>query len=250
MERRIHLLPDLQYILGRIFIVATAPLCFLFVRLMRYRTRDLKRIRAKIRLIYEEHEGPWLICPNHLTMIDSLVISYGMASLADHILHFKQIPWNLPERKNFQQNRFLALLCYLLKCLPVDRGGSREELQKLLVKCCLLLSRGEGLMIFPEGGRSRTGYVDREKCSYGVGRFIDECKHCRVMLVYLRGDRQKTYGRTPRFGERFTMTVEVFDPDRMDGGGLRAQREYARRIVERLAGMEEEYFAERGQRHR
>ena len=246
MERPGRLLLGLQYILGRICIVVTAPLCFLFVRLMSYRVRDLKRIRANVRHIYEEHEGPWLVCPNHLTMIDSLVISYGMASLADHILHFRRVPWNLPERKNFQQNRFLALLCYLLKCLPVDRGGSREGLQQLLLKCRFLLSRGEGLMIFPEGGRSRTGRVEREKYSYGVGRFIDECRHSRVMLVYLRGDRQETYGMMPRFGERLTMTVEVFDPGGMDGGGLRAQREYARRIVERLAGMEEEYFAQRG----
>ncbi len=66
------------------------------------------------------------------------------------------------------------------------------------------------------------------------------------MLVYLRGDGQETYGTIPRFGERFTMNVEVFDPGREDGGGLRLQREYARRIVERLAGMEEEYFAGRG----
>ena len=41
------------------------------------------------------------------------------------------------------------------------------------------------------------------------------------------------------------MSVEVFDPGKMDGGGLRLQREYARRIIERLAGMEEEYFASR-----
>ena len=50
----------------------------------------------------------------------------------------------------------------------------------------------------------------------------------------------------PRFGEHFTMNVEVFDPGRGEGGGLRLQREYARRIVERLAGMEDEYFAGRG----
>jgi hypothetical protein len=42
------------------------------------------------------------------------------------------------------------------------------------------------------------------------------------------------------------MTVEEFDPGGVDGGGLRVQREYARRIVERLAGMEDEYFAGRG----
>ena len=246
MERRERFLLGMQYVLGRIAVVATAPLCFLFVRLMRYHIRDLKHIRNEVRRMYWAHEGPWIVCPNHLTMIDSLVITYGMASLADHILHFRRVPWNLPDRKNFHRNLFLALLCYLAKCLPVDRGGSREGLQRLLEKCCRVLDLGQGLMIFPEGGRSRTGRVNRENFSYGVGRLIEECGPCRVMLVYLRGDGQHTYGTIPRFGECFTMTAEVFDPGRASGGGLRVQREYARRIVERLAALEDACLASRG----
>jgi 1-acyl-sn-glycerol-3-phosphate acyltransferase len=246
MERRDRFFLRLQYVLGRVAIAATAPLCFLFIRLMGYRIRDLKRIRNDIRRMRREHEGPWIVCPNHLTMIDSLVISYGMATLADHICHFRRILWNLPERKNFEQNPFLALLCYLLKCLPVDRGGSREELQRLLEKCRHVLGWGQGLMIFPEGGRSRTGRVSRENFSYGVGRFIEECRDCRVMLIYLRGDGQESYGTIPRFKERFTMAAELFDPERTEAGGLRVQREYARRIVERLALLEEVCLASRG----
>jgi hypothetical protein len=42
------------------------------------------------------------------------------------------------------------------------------------------------------------------------------------------------------------MQVEAFDPRRMPGGGLRHQREYARQIVEKLARMEEAFFAARG----
>ncbi|OIP93307.1 MAG: hypothetical protein CO013_01015 [Syntrophobacterales bacterium CG_4_8_14_3_um_filter_58_8] len=246
MERRDRLLLGLQYVLGRIAVVLTVPLCFLFVRLMGYRIRDLKRIRSEVKRLYRAYGGPWIVCPNHLTMIDSLVISYGMFSLADHILHFRRVLWNLPERKNFQRNLFLVLLCYLAKCLPVERGGSREALQLLLEKCSRVLDWGQSLLVFPEGGRSRTARINQENFSYGVGRFLDEKNRCRVMLVYLRGDGQERYGTMPRFGERFTMTVEVFDPGVVDVGGLRRQREYARRIIERLAGMEDEYFAGRG----
>jgi 1-acyl-sn-glycerol-3-phosphate acyltransferase len=246
MERRDRLLLGLQYVLGRVAVVLTAPLCFLFVRLMGYRIRDLKRIRSEVKRMYGEYGGPWIVCPNHLTMIDSLVIDYAMFSLADHILHFRRVLWNLPERKNFQRNPFLALLCYLAKCLPVDRGGSREELQRLLEKCGRVMDWGQGLMIFPEGGRSRTARINQENFSYGVGRFLDEKSDCRVMLVYIRGDHQEKYGMMPCRGERFTMTAEVFDPGVVEGGGLRRQREYARRIIERLAGMEDEYFAGRG----
>ena len=246
MERRERLFLGLQYVLGHLAVVLTAPLIFLAVRLRRYRIRDLKRLRSDVTRLHKEHEGPWLICPNHLTMIDSVVISYGLASLGGHILRFRRVPWNLPERKNFQRNIFLTVLCYLAKCLPVNRGGSREELQRLLDKCRRVLDWKQSLLVFPEGGRSRTGRINQENFSYSVGRFVDENPNCRVMLVYLRGDGQETYGSIPRFGEHFTMNVEQFDPGREEGGGLRLQREYARRIVERLAGMEDEYFAGRG----
>jgi hypothetical protein len=90
------------------------------------------------------------------------------------------------------------------------------------------------------------GRVNREGFSYGVGRFLSECGRCRVLLVYLRGDSQSDYSTIPRFGERFTMIAEVFDLGRPAGGGLRLQREYAKRIVERLAGLEGDYFAALG----
>ncbi len=247
MERRDRLLLGLQYFLGRLVVVITGPLIFLGVRLMGYQIRDLKRIRAEVARLHREHEGPWLICPNHLTMIDSVLISYGMASLGGHILRFRRVPWNLPERRNFQSNIFLAVLCYLAKCLPVDRGGSREDLQRLLDRCRRVLKWRQSLLIFPEGGRSRTGRVNRENCSYSVGRFLDENRSCRVMLIYLRGDGQDAYGLMPRYGELFTMNVEMFDPGNGEGdGGRRVQREYAERIIERLAGMEDEYYAGRG----
>ena len=245
MGRRDRFFLGLQYLLGRLAVVITGPLIFLAVRLRGYRIRDLERIRSEVARPQKEHEGPWIICPNHLTMIDSVLISIGMASLFAHMLRFKRVPWNLPERDNFQRNLLLAVLCYLAKCLPVNRGGSREELQRLFDKCRHVLGWRQSLMIFPEGGRSRTGRVDKEGFSYGVGRFLDECPGCKILLVYLRGDDQEEFGMIPRLGERFTMAVEVFDPGKLDGGGLRLQREYARRIIERLAGMEEEYFASR-----
>lgn len=237
----------MQQFLGSIAAVVTAPLCFLFVKSRGYSIRDLKKIRNDVKNISREYEGPWLICPNHLTMVDSLVITYGLLSLSDHILHFRHIPWNLPERKNFHKNIFLIVLCYLVKCIPVDRGGLREDVQRLLDKCIQVLNWKQRLVLFPEGTRSRNGMVDRENFSYGVGRLVDEQKEARVLIVYLRGDGQETYGSMPRFRERFTMMVEAFTPERREGGGLRVQREYARQIIERLASLEERYFASRRQ---
>ena len=246
MDKRERFLLSLQYWLGRLAVIFTGPLLFVVIRLMGYRIRDLERVRNEVTFRLWTHEGPWMICANHLTMIDSLLISYGMASLGGHIVQFRQVPWNLPEQKNFQKNFLLTLLCYLGKCLPVNRGGTRQELQRLLEKCHYLLEQNQVLMIFPEGGRSRTGRVDQDNYSYGVGRFLDECDQCRVMLIYLRGDHQEEYGTIPCRGETFTMEVEAFDPRRMAGGGLRLQREYARQIIEKLARMEDRWLASRG----
>ncbi len=239
---------NLQYRMGRVGVFILAPLYFLFIRLMGYRVRGLKALREMCAREFERHEGPWIVCANHLTMVDSMIIAYGMFSLFRHFTDFRRLPWNLPERDNFQKNVVLAVLCYLAKCIPVNRGGDREEMKKTLERCDYVLSHGQPLLIFPEGGRSRTGRVEREGFSYGVGRFVKEFENCRILCVYLRGDGQKTFGTMPRFREKFTMKMEVLDPERRDYNGLRAQRDYAGQIVERLARMEEDYFASRRER--
>lgn len=239
---------QLQYFAGRIGVFIVGPAYFLFIRIMGYRVRDLRALREACGREFRKHRGPWILCANHLTMIDSMILIYAMLSLFRHMANFERIPWNLPERENFQRNPFLAVLCYLAKCIPVNRGGSRDEMKKTLEKCDYVLNLEQNLLIFPEGGRSRTGRVDREGYSYGVGRFIREFESCRIMCLYLRGDHQHTFGSMPRFRECFTMKMDVFKPEKPASGGLRAQREYAGQIVRRLAEMEEEYFASRGER--
>ncbi len=240
----------LQEFLGRLAIVFVAPFYFLIARLLFYRVRNLRDIRRQCAEAFSSHEGPWIICANHLTMIDSFILSYAAFSFGSHFWQYKRLPWNLPERSNFQSNVFLAVLCYLSKCIPIDRGGPREKTKKTLAKCIYLLRNGHTVMIFPEGGRSRTGRVDRENFSYGVGRFIQDVENCKVLCMYLRGDKQRRYSLIPAWGDKFYTRVEVFTPEHLEGAGLRVQRDYAAQIINRLAKMEDDYFALRGQRSR
>ncbi|MDO8784870.1 MAG: lysophospholipid acyltransferase family protein, partial [Syntrophales bacterium] len=240
---------QLQYTLGQMAIFFLGPLYFIAIKLLRYRVRGLKELRREFALQIKKHEGPWIICANHLTMIDSMLLTYSTASLYTHLMHYRVLPWNLPERNNFQRNILLTLFCYLAKCIPVNRGGDRKEMKKTLDKCAYLLTEKQHLMIFPEGGRSRTGRVDTENFSYGVGRFIKDIAGCEVMCIYLRGDGQDNYGTIPKFGERFTAVMSVLELQKTELGGLRAQKYYAEQIIKRLAQMEEDYFALRGQRH-
>ena len=147
MDRKSKASLQLQDILGRIAITIIAPLYFLIVRILFYRVRNLKDIRRQCTEEFSRHKGPWIICANHLTMIDSFILGYATFSLVQHITDYKKLPWNLPERSNFQSNIILAVLCYLGKCIPIDRGGPREKTKKTLDKCIFLMRHGHNVMI-------------------------------------------------------------------------------------------------------
>jgi 1-acyl-sn-glycerol-3-phosphate acyltransferase len=248
MTRLSKYLLYLQYFLGRLSIFIIGPLVILVLKLMRYRIHDLAKLRGVIRELLEKHRGPWIICPNHLTMIDSLILAYALVPLHRYMVRYQLLPWNLPERANFQRNIFLTILCYLSKCIPISRGGDRKQIKNVMGKCSYLLTKGENVLIFPEGGRSRTGRVEIENVSYGVGRLINAIPDCRIMCVYMRGDNQVSHTTFPCFGEQFKLKIDTFTPVSTERG-LKAQRNNARQIIERLARMEEKYFASHRQRH-
>jgi len=240
----------IQYLAGRLAVFVLAPLYFGVLKCLGYRIDDLGAVRKKWREISARHRGPWVLCANHLTLIDSMVITYGLFSLKDHFTSYRAIPWNLPERRNFRRNPVVAALCYLAKCIFVLRGGGREEMKKTLESCLAVLGAGQNILIFPEGGRSRSGRVEEDNFSYGVGRLVLGRKDCRVACIYLRGRGQETYSAYPRLGERFTMNIETVELPETGLSGLRAQREAAAFIVSRLRLMEEDYFSRHRQRYR
>lgn len=127
MDTKSKVFIQVQNFLGRIAVLIIAPLYFFIAKILFYRVMNLKEIRRQCANEFARHKGPWIICANHLTMIDSFLLGYASFSLIGHITGFKRIPWNLPERRNFQSNIFLAVLCYLAKCIPIDRGGSRKR---------------------------------------------------------------------------------------------------------------------------
>jgi len=232
----------LQYVLGWIAVFFLAPLTFIALKAMGYRIKNLQQLRSQVRTAMGEHRGGWIICANHLTMIDSVILAYAIMPLRHYVRHFREMPWNLPERANFQKNIVLTILCYLSKCIPISRGGDRIKMKETMEKCIHLLNNGSNLLIFPEGGRTRTGRVDRDSFSYGAGRLAQKSEHCRILCVFLRGIGQECYSAIPRHGETFLGEAVSFIPDDV-AGGLKGQRELARQIVEILAAMEEEWFS-------
>lgn len=211
----------------------------------RYRIADLSAVRRRFRELVRTAEGaPIIVCANHLTMIDSVLLAWAFASPWHYMLHFRRLSWNIPAIENFARSRVQRLIAYLGKCLPIDRSGSREHIDGVMARVTHLLGLGEFFMIFPEGTRSRSGRFELEELTYGVGRLIQDVPHARVLCVYLRGDQQSGHSDLPARGDRFALELELIQP-RTNSRGMRGQRDLALQVGRQIKAMEDAYFAAR-----
>ena len=236
--RRLAVQREIARVLSPLTALAAAALLRLWLRLS---FEDLRATRREYRRLRGENDAPLLVCGNHLTMIDSALIAWALGSPWWYIGHFSSLPWNMPDRQNFASTWWQRALAYVYKCVPVERGGSRQDVAVSLARFTYLLGRSEVGLVFPEGGRSRTARVEVEKAAYGVGRIVRSVPDCRVLCVYLRGDRQREYSALPARGDRVRFRLSLVEP-KSDFGGLRGSREVARQIVTRLAEMEQEHL--------
>jgi hypothetical protein len=207
----------------------------------RYRIADVKRIRATYRRIRRESKAPLLVCANHLTMVDSFLIAWALGSGAYWLSHPDELPWNTPEQTNFGRTRLQRFLIFIAKCIPITRGGPREDIGEVLERVKYLLAQGETACIFPEAGRSRTGRVEENAAAWGVGRIVGAVPGCRVLCVYIRGRAQTTWGTRPATGDTLDVALACIEP-KSDVRGVRRSRDLAAQIVRQLRRMEEEYF--------
>lgn len=224
-----------------------APLCVPIATLVmrvgyRWRVRNAAESRAFYSGLLREDDRPLLIAANHLTMADSALIAWGLGSTLQHVAEYRGLPWNVPEQARVESSPLWRVLAYLMKCLPVPRGGDRKVVADVLEGLRHLMQRGEVVMMFPEGGRSRSGRVDTESVAYGVGRLIKELGNCRVLCVYLRGDRQGSWSNMPAAGDTFSIATRVIEP-RTELRGMRGSRDLATQVLRQLVEMEEEYLA-------
>lgn len=230
--------------LGRLAAPLLLPCVWAALRYLRgYRLQDVRAAREAFRRA-TARGGPLLICPNHLTLVDSALIAWALAPPWRYALCFRLLPWNTPERRNFD-HPLARILCWFLKCLPIERGGSRAKQQQVLRRCGALLARGEPVLIFPEGGRSRTGRIDRSRIAHGAGRLIRSVPNCQVLCVYLRGVRQETWSDLPAGGEQFRVRVRLIRPH-SSFPGVRGTREVTEQVIRTLEELEADHFRETG----
>ncbi len=228
--------------IGRFLAPIWIPIAVLVMRVgMGYRIHDMAAVRAKYARIREASSGPLLICANHLTMVDSPLVAWALTPTWRYCLHFDELPWNVPERKNFASSLRERIAAWVMKCIPITRGGARGEVAAVLERITTLTANGEVALIFPEGGRSRTGRVDVDDAAWGVGRIVGALPECRVACVYMRGRVQETWSQAPARGDVFDIDVVCIEP-KSDAVGVRRSRDFSRQIVAQLASMERKYF--------
>lgn len=220
------------------------PLSFLIIALMRWKGRYRVLRKAQIRRRFKEVTSgrePVIICANHLTLIDSVIMLWALASTQTYICNYRLFSWNLPASENVKKHLSWRIITYLSKCIGVERLGGAQHSDSILNKICFLLKKRELIMLFPEGTRSRSGRVTPEAVTYGIGKILQNLPVCRVLCVYLRGRGQYSYSDFPKRGEVFDLDMELFKP-LTDKNGLRGARDLSRQVGAKLKELEDRYF--------
>ncbi len=185
---------------------------------------------------------PILICSNHLTMIDSVILQYAFGDYFTYLFHYWMFSWNVPAKEVFAKNWFLKTFLFLAKCIPIDRYGSSEHHQNIMEQTKYILLLKEPFIIFPEGARSRKGTFDLENLTYGIGKILYDLPEVEVLCVYLRGNKQKTFTNFPEKESKFYLDYQLIHPKTNTTRKLQAEKELALQVGGIIKQLEEKYF--------
>ncbi len=232
---------ELQRTVGWILLLPFTGLIVFLMRYLRgYTIENRKELRSFFRELTAKKE-PLLICANHLTFIDSAILIWALSSNSNYFLSIRRFPWNLPAGDFFKKKFIFRVVAYLAKCIFIHRDGSKEHKNGVLNICHHLLKRGEIVTLFPEGRRSRTGMFDKDRITFGVGKLLTSLPDCRVLCVYLRGDKQLGFSNYPPKNSQFKILTKVITP-KTEKTGKEAYFELASQVAENIQNLEHEYL--------
>lgn len=239
----------LQANICRILLLPFGGLLIVLMKYFRgYKIENMPEIRRQFREIWKEKQRaktPLIICANHLTFIDSALIIWALASNFWYLFNYRAFTWNLPAGDFFKQKLHYHLTLYLTKCIFLDRKGTPAHKNAVLNLCRYLLEKGNVVLIFPEGQRSRTGVFDNERLRFGVGKIVTSLENAQVLCVYLRGDKQEGFSNYPPKNSRFDLKMKLIAPIvSAEISKKRASIEVIKQIGSTIREMETEYFAE------
>ena len=211
-----------------------------------YRIENMAVIRAQFKEIWLEKERgqyPLVICSNHLTFIDSALIIWALASNFWYFFNYRAFMWNVPAGDFFKKKLHYHAILYLTKCIFIDRKGSPAHKNAALNLCRYLLAKGNIVLIFPEGQRSREGRFDTDRLRFGTGKILTSLENARVLCVYIRSPLQKAFSNYPPKGSHFSLNMKRIQPN-IDGTSKKqASISAVKEIGAVIEQMEQEFFA-------
>jgi len=175
--------------------------------------------------------GPFILASNHVSFYDPPLVG----SSSPRLVHFMA-------KKELFKNPFFGWLITQTNAHPINRRGFDR---KAIETTENILKKGQGLTIFPEGTRARSG--DFLPPHPGVGMLARK-NIVPVVPVYVNGpNRLKDcfWGR-----DRLSVTFgKVIDTDRISGfsDDKEGYKELARYIMDRIKDIKQE-FVERNRK--
>ncbi len=150
-------------------------------------------------------DGPFILAPNHFSNMDHFFCGVFLRRK----IHF------MAKSQMFGRNRVLDYIYRVGGVFPVRRGHHDEE---AFMTAYAILARGGCVLIYAEGGRSRTGELGEAKP--GVGRLALESGVPVVPVaihgsVGVRGWKRLQFPKvTVQFGEPITLRRGAMRPSR------------------------------------
>lgn len=214
----------------------------------RYRLPDdIGELREKLWAELDAHDGPVIWAANHLTLIDSFLVYWAVVPFS-RIGSDRYTPWSTPEQTNYYhlggplKSAFIRALLYLCRCIPFRRGGEDAAAEafreKAFEKCAWVLEGGGSIFVYPEAGRSRSGWFERRRPKDFLGRLALINPRAKFLCVYLRGDRQVGTTTAPAKDDVLRATFALLDGARPD----ETPRAIAVRLFDRLAELQEDWW--------
>jgi 1-acyl-sn-glycerol-3-phosphate acyltransferase len=148
-------------------------------------------------------DGPAIVAANHNSHVDTIVL---LCLFPATLLH-KVRP--VAAADHFDKGGFGSWFSKnIIGIIPIKRGGASRT-EDVLLGAKEALTRGEILVVFPEGSRGEPEEMTRFKT--GVARLVEFCPQATVTPVYLQG-AGRSLPKDAKLLVPFNTTAVVGDP--------------------------------------